>query len=119
MDLSAAVTRSRHAGMVTVHHARTVHGAALNRSQRPRRLFLLQYAAVDAWPILGIKDWDKFNAAIVRGEPTFDPLMVEAPIRITLPMSQIKGSLYEQQRIMANLHLEVYETPPHKDSVAA
>src|SRR3546814_12218547 len=99
MDLSAAVTRSRHAGMVTVHHARTVHGSSLNRSQRPRRLFLLQYAAVDAWPILGIKDWDKFNAAIVRGEPTFDPRMVEAPVRIPLPMSPTLGSASCRERV--------------------
>jgi hypothetical protein len=64
---------------------------------------------VDAWPILGIPGLDKFNAGIVRGEPTLEPRMVACPIRIPLPMSPTTGSLYEQQRIMANRHFKRYD----------
>lgn len=118
IDFSKAVALTGRAGMVTFHHVRTVHGSALNRSKFPRRLFLLQYAAVDAWPILGIKDWDKFNDGIVRGEPTFAPRMVDAPVRIPLPMSPTTGSIYEQQRIMAHRHFGVYQ-PETKATVDA
>ena len=95
--------------MVTFHHARAVHGSALNRSKRSRRLLLFQYAAVDAWPILGVPSLDKFNAGIVRGEPTLEPRMVAVPIRIPLPIPATTGSLYEQQRIMANRHFKRYD----------
>ena len=109
LDFSKAVALTGGAGMVTFHHARAVHGSALNRSNVPRRLLLLQYAAVDAWPILGIPGLDKFNAGIVRGEPTLEPRMVACPIRIPLPMAPTTGSLYEQQRIMAHRHFQTYD----------
>ena len=109
IDFSKAVALTGRAGMVTFHHVRTVHGSALNRSPHPRRLFLIQYAAVDAWPILGVKDWGKFNEAIVRGRPTFTPRMEAVPIRIPLPEPPFQGSLYEQQRIMAHRHFETYD----------
>lgn len=109
LDFSKAVAMTGKAGLVTFHHVRTVHGSALNRSPVSRRLFLIQYAAVDAWPILGIKDWDKFNAGIVRGKPTFTPRTVVTPIRIPLPLGAFQGSLYEQQKIMANRHFDTYQ----------
>ena len=114
IDFSKAVALTGGAGMVTFHHARAVHGSALNTSKRPRRLMLLQYAAVDAWPILGISSLDKFNAGIVRGEPTLEPRMVPAPIRIPLPIGPTTGSLYEQQRIMANRHFQRYDEVKEK-----
>lgn len=114
IDFSKAVALTGKAGMVTFHHARAVHGSALNRSKRSRRLLLLQYAAVDAWPILGVPSLDKFNAGIVRGEPTLEPRMVAVPIRIPLPMSPTTGSLYEQQRIMANRHFKRYDEVQEK-----
>ena len=109
VDFSKAVALTGRAGMVTFHHVRAVHGSALNRSPRPRRLFLLQYAAVDAWPILGVPNLEKFNKGIVRGEPTLDPRMVAAPLRIPLPVVPTTGSVYEQQRMMANRHFEQYD----------
>lgn len=114
LDFSKAVALTGAAGMVTFHHVRTVHGSALNRSQRPRRLLLLQYAAVDAWPILGVPNLDKFDAAIVRGEATLAPRMVAAPVRIPLPMAPTTGSLYEQQRIMAHRHFQRFDEVQEK-----
>mgnify|MGYP000849625719 CR=1 FL=1 len=111
IDFSTAVALTGKAGMVTFHHARTVHGSALNKSKRSRRLFLLQYAAIDAWPILGIQSLDKFNQGIVQGEPTLEPRTVVTPIRIPLPKAPTLGSIYEEQRIMAHRHFEQYGTP--------
>jgi len=106
IDFSKAVPLTGRAGMVSLHHVRTVHGSALNRSPIPRRLLLIQYAAVDAWPILGIKDWDAFNAAIVRGRPTTQPRMEAVPIRVPYPKSGFVGSVYEEQRGMARTYFE-------------
>src|SRR2546427_1983581 len=58
------------AGGVTIHHVRTVHGSEPNRSDRQRRLLLFQYCALDAFPLLGVTDWDAFYARVLRGEPT-------------------------------------------------
>ena len=38
-----------------------MHGSALNRSNRQRRLLLHEYAAADAWPLMGVADFDEFN----------------------------------------------------------
>ena len=38
------------AGGISIHHVRTLHGSAPNTSSNPRRLLLLQYCAIDAWP---------------------------------------------------------------------
>ena len=73
IDFSKAVMLTGKAGSMTIHHVRMVHGSALNTSGRPRRLLLFQYTAVDAFPLLGIPDWEKFNANIVTGEPTMEP----------------------------------------------
>jgi ectoine hydroxylase-related dioxygenase (phytanoyl-CoA dioxygenase family) len=110
IDFSKAVPLTGRAGMVTLHHVRMVHGSALNRSSVPRRLLLIQYAAVDAWPILGIKDWNEFNAAIVRGKPTLQPRMEAIPIRVPYPKSQYAGSVYEEQRAMASTYFERFDT---------
>ena len=39
------------AGSITVHHCRTVHGSAVNSSDRPRPLLLMTYAAADAFAL--------------------------------------------------------------------
>jgi phytanoyl-CoA hydroxylase len=109
IDFGKAVPLTGRAGMVTLHHVRLVHGSALNRSPVPRRLLLIQYAAVDAWPILGIKDWDSFNEAIVRGQPTTQPRMEALPIRVPYPKSKFVGSVYEEQRGMRRSYFEKFD----------
>ena len=49
IDFSKAVKLTGKAGSMTIHHVRMVHGSALNTSNRPRRLLLFQYCAVDAF----------------------------------------------------------------------
>jgi len=90
------------AGGITIHHVRTLHGSAPNTSDKPRRLLLFQYCAVDAWPLKGIPDWDTYNEFIIQGEPTNQPRIVSTPIRMPQPYSDKKGSIYEVQSILEN-----------------
>ena len=88
------------AGAISVHHARLLHGSAPNTSSRPRRLLLLEYAAADAWPLVGFSDWDEFNSRLLRGEPVLTPRLAEVPVRIPLPTHSRQGSIYEVQSVM-------------------
>ena len=90
------------AGGITIHHVRALHGSAPNTSDKSRRLLLFQYCAVDAWPLKGIPDWDTFNDLIIRGEPTNQPRMVAAPVRMPEPYAELKGSIYEVQSLLDN-----------------
>jgi hypothetical protein len=112
IDFSKAVMLAGPAGSMTIHHVRMVHGSALNTSSRQRRLLLFQYTAVDAFPLQGIPDWEKFNANIVTGEPTMVPRLAPVPVRIPLPVATHQGSIYENQRTLANRYFEVYEEQP-------
>src|SRR5438270_3805149 len=56
VDTSRAVPVTVGAGGISLHHCRMLHGSATNTSRAPRRLLLLQMAAVDAWPMLGVTD---------------------------------------------------------------
>ena len=90
------------AGGITIHHVRALHASAINKSTYPRRLFLNQYCAVDAWPIGGAGDWDKFNESILRGEPTNRPRMTDVPVLMPLPTTQQNGdTIYSIQARMA------------------
>jgi ectoine hydroxylase-related dioxygenase (phytanoyl-CoA dioxygenase family) len=93
-----AVALMGEAGSMTIHHARLVHGSALNRSSKPRRLLLHEYAAADAWPLMGVASFDEFNARIVRGKPTIEPRLAPVPVRMPLPPSPFQGSIYENQK---------------------
>ena len=86
-------------------HARLVHGSAVNRSERPRRLLLFEYAAADAWPLAGtepLDDFEEFNRRVVHGAPTLEPRLAPAPVRMPLPKAVNEGSLYENQRTLGH-----------------
>jgi ectoine hydroxylase-related dioxygenase (phytanoyl-CoA dioxygenase family) len=98
VDYRTAVPLTGPAGSITIHHARTVHGSATNSSGRPRRLLLHQYRAADAWPILGVPDYQVFRSQLLCGEETIEPRMTAVPIRLPLPPAANQGSIYENQR---------------------
>jgi ectoine hydroxylase-related dioxygenase (phytanoyl-CoA dioxygenase family) len=88
------------AGGISIHHVRMLHGSAPNTSDRPRRLLLFQYCAVDAWPLSGVSDWKVFNDYILRGEPTNQPRLTQVPVRIPQPYGPRSGSIYEVQTLL-------------------
>jgi phytanoyl-CoA hydroxylase len=97
IDLERAVSVPVHAGGVSIHHCRTLHGSAANTSHLPRRLFLLELAAVDAWPVMGVPELAAFDAKIMRGRPTLCYRVKEMAIRLPLPKHERQGSIYEVQ----------------------
>lgn len=97
IDLRQAVPVEVHAGGISLHHCRTAHGSAVNTSPAPRRLFLMELAAVDAWPCLGVADLAAFDAKILRGQPTPSYRVKSMDIRVPFPKHERVGSIYEIQ----------------------
>ena len=107
LDYSAAVACTGTAGSISIHHVRMVHGSAPNTSSRSRRLFLLQFRAADAWPLVQMPtNWDDWHALMVAGEDTLAPRLTPVPIRLPLPPAANQGSIYENQRGLANRFFE-------------
>ncbi|HSB68568.1 MAG TPA: phytanoyl-CoA dioxygenase family protein [Candidatus Methylomirabilis sp.] len=97
IDLGQAVPVEVHEGGISLHHCRTAHGSAVNTSPAPRRLFLMELAAVDAWPCLGVSDLSAFDAKILRGGPTASYRVKDMDIRVPFPKHERSGSIYEVQ----------------------
>ena len=96
VDLNKAEPVQVKAGGVTIHHCRTLHASAPNRSSNPRRLLFYQYTAVDAWPLIGVPDLDEYNRNVVRGEPTLEFRMNGmANVRVPLPTPGRSGSIFD------------------------
>src|SRR5690606_21203799 len=103
-------------GSVSIHHVRTVHGSAPNRSERSRRLMLLQYRVADAWPLGAMfqPSWDNWTDSLVCGSS--DHVTVRcAPVtaRLPLPGADHQGSIYENQRSIRNPY---FTAPINEDS---
>ena len=100
------------AGDMSIHHARLIHGSAMNTSTQPRRVLFFEYAAVDAWPLAGVEsvgDLTEFNSRIVHGEPTLQPRLEDVPVRLPLPRAVYQGSIYENQRETGARYFDQYE----------
>lgn len=112
LDLSGAREIHGKAGSLSVHHARLVHGSALNRSDRQRRVLFYEYTAADAWPLAGVEplaDLDEFNSRVVLGQPTLQPRLESVPVRMPLPVAPCQGSIYENQRTLSGRFFEYLE----------
>ena len=96
-EIDRAVPCMGKAGSMSFHHVRALHGSALNTSDRPRNLLLYEVAASDAWPLMGVKDFDEFNSRLLSGDPVLAPRMTEVPVRLPLPPAKRQGSIYETQ----------------------
>ena len=109
LDVTGARELHAAAGSVTIHHARLVHGSALNLSNRERRVLFFEYAAADAWPLAGIENLtnlDDFNARMVHGQPTLQPRLEDVPVRMPLPAAPHQGSIYENQRTLSTRYFK-------------
>ena len=109
VDVSSAREVHAKAGSISIHHARLVHGSAMNQSDRQRRILFYEYAAADAWPLAGIesmRDLDEFNSRVVTGKPTTCPRMEDVPVRMPLPVASHQGSIYENQRTLSTRYFE-------------
>jgi ectoine hydroxylase-related dioxygenase (phytanoyl-CoA dioxygenase family) len=96
-EIARAVPLLGPAGSMSFHHVRLLHGSAQNVSDRPRALLLYEYGAADAWPLLGVRDLADFDARLVAGEPSVEPRLAPAPVRMPLPPAIHQGSIYENQ----------------------
>jgi ectoine hydroxylase-related dioxygenase (phytanoyl-CoA dioxygenase family) len=110
LDFSKVETVTGRAGSISVHHVRLVHGSSANRSGKPRRLLLWEYAAADAWPLMGAGDLEEFNERVVRGGPTLTPRLEDVPVRIPLPPALHPGSIFENQRAAAHRFFDEADT---------
>ena len=111
IDPAKAVALIGLAGTVTFHHVRMLHGSALNRSARQRRLLLYQYAAADAWPLLAVSGVqpEKYDDHMVAGEPSLEPRLEAVPVRLPLPPAPKPGSIYELQARSGSRFFDTYE----------
>ncbi len=100
VDLTTAVACTGPAGSISVHHAMTLHGSAVNTSDKPRRLLLFQYRAADAWPLVAQpEDWGAYAGLLLCGEDDPKVPRLEAvPVRLPYPKPKREGSIYEIQR---------------------
>ena len=96
-EIGRAIACTGRAGSMSFHHVRALHGSAMNTSDRSRNLLLYEVAASDAWPLLGVKDFDEFNSRLLSGDPVVAPRMTNVPVRIPLPPAIRQGSIYETQ----------------------
>ena len=98
IEFSKAVPLVGRAGAMSIHHVRSLHGSAQNRSAKQRRLLLFEYTAADAFPLMGVPNFEDFNSRIVLGSSTVEPRIRPAPVRMPLPPAKSQGSIYENQR---------------------
>ena len=96
-EIDRAVPCLGKAGSMSFHHVRALHGSALNTSNRPRNLLLYEVAASDAWPLLGVKDFEEFNSRLLAGPSVIRPRLANVPVRMPLPPARRQGSIYETQ----------------------
>ena len=102
LDMKDAVMLTGPAGSITIHHARIVHGSALNTSEYDRRLLFYEMMAADAWPLTGsmarFDDLDEYKSRLLCGSEPVIPRMSDVPIRLPIPQPAKKGSIYEIQQ---------------------
>jgi ectoine hydroxylase-related dioxygenase (phytanoyl-CoA dioxygenase family) len=98
-EIDRSVPCMGRAGSMSFHHVRALHGSALNTSDRPRNLLLYEVAASDAWPLMGVKDFEEFDSRLLTGPSVTTPRMTAAPVRMPLPPPLRSGSIYETQSI--------------------
>ncbi len=111
LDFSKAVACEGAAGTCSFHHVRLVHGSAQNTSDRSRALLLYEAGAADAFPLLGIANYDDFRSRLLCGQETIVPRMRDVPIRMPLPPAKNQGSIYENQTAGSKRYFDFVDAP--------
>ncbi|MBP0596837.1 phytanoyl-CoA dioxygenase family protein [Herbaspirillum sp. LeCh32-8] len=111
LNLDRAVPIVGRAGSVSFHHVRAVHGSAQNRSTMSRNFLLYEVSASDAFPLMGVPNFEEFNSLLLQGEPTIVPRFRDAPVRMPLPPALNQGSIYENQSSSGKRFFEQVEVP--------
>jgi ectoine hydroxylase-related dioxygenase (phytanoyl-CoA dioxygenase family) len=103
IDFSKAIELNGRAGAISIHHVRAIHGSAQNTSNKDRRLLLFQFRAADAWPLITPpRDLAAYDAMMVSGISSLTPRVTAVPVRLPLPPAEKQGSIYENQKGLAN-----------------
>ncbi|MEF2554296.1 phytanoyl-CoA dioxygenase family protein [Aurantimonas sp. A2-1-M11] len=103
-----AIKLTGKAGDMSVHHARTLHGSAPNRSDRARMIMFFEACSADAWPLLGAGSyihrlgqqamWDDLRERMICGEPVLSPRIETNPVRLPLPPASDASSIFKSQK---------------------
>lgn len=107
-DKNRIVTLTGKAGSMTIHHVRTLHGSAPNRSDRARLILFYECHAAEAWPLLGMSTyihrlgqqaiWDDLQERLICGEATIQPRVEPVPVRLPLPPAPDATSIFKTQK---------------------
>ena len=107
-DKDRIVTLTGKAGSMTIHHVRTLHGSAPNRSDRARLILFYECHAAEAWPLLGMSTyihrlgqqaiWDDLQERLICGEVTIQPRVEAVPVRLPLPPAPDATSIFKTQK---------------------
>ncbi len=101
-DMKDAVALTGPAGSISIHHGRIVHGSAVNRSDRDRRLLFYEMMAADAFPIMGsLTKWNgiaEYDSRMLCGTPTLTPRVQSLGARIPAPLPTENFTIYEIQK---------------------
>ncbi|PTX54219.1 phytanoyl-CoA dioxygenase PhyH [Litoreibacter ponti] len=112
-DMADAVPLTGPAGSISIHHGRIVHGSALNRSDRDRRLLFYEMMAADAFPLMGsMTRWngiEEYNERMLCGAPTLEPRVESLGARIPAPLPTDNFTIYEIQKKLRARSFEVAE----------
>ena len=113
VDMTRAVPLMGPAGSVTVHHARVLHGSALNTSTKDRRILFYEVMAADALPIAGSQGaatgWADLESRIISGRQPIEARLEKVPVRLPYPEPPTVGSIYEIQKAMGKRSFGVAE----------
>jgi ectoine hydroxylase-related dioxygenase (phytanoyl-CoA dioxygenase family) len=102
------VTLAGKAGSMSIHHVRTLHGSAPNRSDRARLIIFYECGAADAWPLLGASGafagltmhdiWQTFQERMICGEQSRRPRLENVPVTMPLPPAPDSSSIFKVQK---------------------
>ncbi|MEM7224900.1 MAG: phytanoyl-CoA dioxygenase family protein [Pseudomonadota bacterium] len=83
------------AGTACIMHTRLLHGSTANRSALPRTLYIVEYAAEDAVPLIVNHIPSRFEGEVVRGKATGK--VRSTAFEMAIPEYPQKASFFDQQ----------------------